>query len=298
MKTILLRIAFAAVIPVTCSAGDLFTFTNHPFPNTNFGGNVTDDPIYTLGEIVTWTWNTKEDNYSFVLWQQFQNRGAAAAGATIYIKTSSDPEVGTFNWAAQVYNFNISDSMEYFLRVGYTNRQPDDPYLEGSYYFNITDKASSSSTTSSSTVSTSSSSSSTSTISPPAITTSSIPPPNPSPVALGAGLGVGIPVAIAIGLLIGYFLWRRRSAYNSSAKSGVASNGYGKELFPDNDGNNHPNVSQMPSDPVLVGGSELGDNRREKVASDLDREGGIHELGRDDDRVTVTPYHEIDGEGR
>ncbi|KAF2494768.1 hypothetical protein BU16DRAFT_527754 [Lophium mytilinum] len=172
------------------------------------------DPIFPLSSTQRLQWNTDFDTYNLTLWQQSSPGGAATSGAIIYAKSSSDSEVGGFEWNVQTYSLKLEDSPVFFIWV----LDPEGNSFT-SHYFNITAKGVSSSITASATSTATSTSASTSDASARSVTatqsvpvqTLSAPTQSPQPqnnnsafkVGLGVGLGLGIPLVLLLGVYLG-----------------------------------------------------------------------------------------------
>ncbi|MCJ1350622.1 MAG: hypothetical protein MMC33_000603 [Icmadophila ericetorum] len=192
-------------------------FINPPAagPGQNYSANV----VFTLGQTQDIQWVTVYNNYTISLWQQNLQEASAAEGVAIFAKQSSEPNIESFVWTVQTYNFQLSDSNVFYLGVNF----PDDPNFT-CHYFNISAASTTSSTSSTSAASQSStftsSTPSSATTTTPALENTSQQSSTGLSTGAEAGIGAGVGAIVLIAAAAGgiwWWWWRRTTIKRSES---------------------------------------------------------------------------------
>ncbi|KAI0014949.1 hypothetical protein F4780DRAFT_766204 [Xylariomycetidae sp. FL0641] len=216
------------------TVGKFFNPPNTLGPTTDYSTN----PVWTIGETQTIKFTTIYQNYTIELWQQDVGKPSATAGPIIF--QAHNGAVTQFDWAVQLFSFNLLTSNIFFLWIKPLGEDPDALEVT-SHYVNFTTEENTASKSSASSKATFSSSSTSSTASPPIIAPASSTSSKASPesgtaeglsTGAKAGIGVGISLLViaALGLGVCFFRRSRRKSKETVPHDGqVAYTDEGKE---------------------------------------------------------------------
>ncbi|KAK2757555.1 hypothetical protein FQN54_004524 [Arachnomyces sp. PD_36] len=181
--------------------------------------NPTSHEVWSIGDVHTIEWITELKDVNVTFWQQSLTEDSASKDGNIYSKTQENEEVFSFDWAVQLYSFDLSKSNVFFFWVN-----PDGGDGFTSTFFNITDSPSTSTTAGSDGSSPTDAADDSTTSGNPSVRpdsssqNSSDELDSSGKIALGVGIGVGIPI---LGALFG-LLWLKFRQSKNNNQQGIA----------------------------------------------------------------------------